>query len=124
MNIKEFTDKSLDFTIKRVVEIIGIGLILISILLLTALLSYSPADPNFIFQTNSNTNNFLGFRGSYTSDLFFQSIGLISFLIPISIFFTGLNIFKTKKIIIIIDNLFYIVVYCFFNIGISNLLLN
>ena len=114
MNIKEFTDKSLDFTIKRVVEIIGIGLILISILLLTALLSYSPADPNFIFQTNSKTNNFLGFRGSYTSDLFFQSIGLISFLIPISIFFTGLNIFKTKKIIIIIDNLFYIVVYCFF----------
>ncbi len=114
MNIKEFTDKSLDFTIKRVVEIIGIGLILISILLLTALLSYSPADPNFIFQTNSKTNNFLGFHGSYTSDLFFQSIGLISFLIPISIFFTGLNIFKTKKIIIIIDNLFYIVVYCFF----------
>ena len=114
MNIKEFTDKSLDFTIKRVAEIIGIGLIVISILLLTALLSYSPADPNFIFQTNSKTNNFLGFHGSYASDLFFQSIGLISFLIPISIFFTGLNIFKTKKIIIIIDNLFYIVVYCFF----------
>ena len=30
---------------------------------------------------NTNIKNLLGFKGSYTSDLFFQSIGLISFLI-------------------------------------------
>ena len=97
MNIKEFTDKSLDFTAKRVAEIIGIALILISFFLLTALLSYSPDDPNFIFQNQNKINNLLGLKGSYISDLFFQTIGLISFLIPITIFFTGINIFKTKK---------------------------
>jgi len=114
MNIKEFTDKSLDFTAKRVAEIIGIALILISFFLLTALLSYSPDDPNFIFQNQNKINNLLGLKGSYISDLFFQTIGLISFLIPITIFFTGINIFKTKKILILLDNLFFIIVYCIF----------
>ena len=35
--------------------------------------------------------NLLGYRGSYISDLFFQSVGLISFLISFTIFFTGIN---------------------------------
>ncbi len=114
MNIKEFADKSLEFTVKRLAETVGIALILISLILVTSLLSYSPDDPNFIFQNQNKINNLLGLKGSYISDLFFQTIGLISFLIPITIFFTGLNIFKTKKILILLDNLFYIIVYCIF----------
>ena len=38
---KKFNEKSLDFTIKRVAEIVGILFILISVLLLISLLSYS-----------------------------------------------------------------------------------
>ena len=83
MNIKDLSKKSLDFTIKRVAEIIGIFLICISILLFISLATYSPEDPNFIFTENIEIKNILGFRGSYLSDLFFQSIGLISFLISI-----------------------------------------
>ena len=97
MNIKEITDKSLDFAIKRIAEFFGIGLIILSFLLFVALLTYSPEDPNFIFPSNTQINNLLGFKGSYTSDLFLQSIGLISFLIPFTIFFTGLNIIIKKK---------------------------
>ena len=36
MNIKEITDKSLDFTVKRVSEIFGITLIIVAVLLLTS----------------------------------------------------------------------------------------
>ena len=91
MNIKDLSKKSLDFTVNRVAEIIGILFICTSTLLFLSLISYSPEDPNFIFTDNTEIKNILGFRGSYTSDLFFQSIGLISYLVSITIFFTGIN---------------------------------
>ena len=94
MNINNLIKKSLDFTIKRVAEIVGISFILISILLLISFISYSSEDPNFIFTENTEIKNFLGFRGSYISDLFFQSVGLVSFLISFTIFFTGINLIK------------------------------
>ena len=111
MDIKSLSKKTLDFTIKRVVEIIGIFLIIISILLFLALFSYSPEDPNFIFTENTAVKNLLGFKGSYTSDLFFQSIGLVSFFISFTIFFTGINLIKNKKFLIIIENIFYLIFY-------------
>ena len=111
MNIKDLSKKSLDFTIKRIAEIIGLLLISVSILFFIALASYSPEDPNFIFTNNNDIKNILGFQGSYISDLFFQSIGLISFLITFTIFFTGINLIKNKNYLIIIENFFYLVIY-------------
>ena len=93
MNIKNLSKKTLDFTIKRLAEITGILLICISILLFISLVSYSPDDPNFIFSEKLEFKNLLGFKGSYTSDLFFQSIGLISFLVSFTVFFTGFTAF-------------------------------
>ena len=83
----------------------------IGILLFVALISYSPTDPNFIFPENTKIDNILGFQGSYASDLFFQSIGLISFLIPFTLIFTGISVFKKKELFIIIENIFYIIPY-------------
>ena len=111
MNIKDLSKKSLDFTIKRVAEIIGLFLICVSVLFFIALLSYSPEDPNFIFTNNNDIKNILGFQGSYISDFFFQSIGLISFLISFTIFFTGINLIKNKNYLIIIENIFYLTLY-------------
>jgi len=111
MNIKDLSIKTLDFAIKRVAEIIGIFLICISILLFISLVTYSPEDPNFIFTENIEIKNVLGLKGSYSSDLFFQSIGLISFLISITIFFTGINLIKNKNFLIIIENIFYSIIY-------------
>ena len=65
---------------KRLIEISGIIIGIIGVLLFLALISYSPEDPNFIFPENLEIKNYLGFQGSYTSDLFLQSIGLIAFL--------------------------------------------
>ena len=111
MNIKNLMKKSLDFTIKRVAEIIGILFILISVLLLISLLSYSSEDPNFIFTENTEIKNLLGYRGSYISDLFFQSVGLVSFLISFTIFFTGINLIKNKYFLVIIENIFFTILY-------------
>jgi S-DNA-T family DNA segregation ATPase FtsK/SpoIIIE len=111
MNIKDLSKKSLDFTIKRVAEIVGILFICVSILFLISLISYSPEDPNFIFTDNVEIKNILGFRGSYISDLFFQSIGLASFLISFTIFFTGINLIKNKNFLVIIENIFYSIIY-------------
>ena len=79
--------------------------------MLLALISYSPEDPNFIFPENTKIKNLLGFQGSYVSDIFLQSIGLISFLIPFTYIFTGIKIFKSKEIFLFLENTFYIILY-------------
>ena len=114
MNIKKIANSTLQFTINRLIEIFGASISLIGVLILVALVSYSPNDPNFIFPENTEIKNLLGLRGSYISDLFFQSIGIISYLIPITLILTGLNIFKTKDLFLIIENIFISVLYCIF----------
>ena len=111
MNIKKIADSVLNFTIKRLIEIIGIFIFILGILLFLGLITYSPSDPNFIFPENEEIKNFLGFQGSYISDLFFQSIGLIAYLIPITYFFTGINIFKKKELFILLESSFFVVIY-------------
>ena len=111
MNIKKLGNSVLIFIAKRLIEILGIMILILGFLLLISLLSYSPDDPNFIFPENTKIKNYLGFYGSYTSDLFFQSVGLIAFLIPITFIFTGINIFKKKEILFLIENLFFLILY-------------
>ena len=114
MNIKKIANSISIFLIKRLIEIFGILVFFLGILLFVALITYSPSDPNFIFQENVKIENFLGFQGSYTSDIFFQSIGLIALLIPLTLIFTGINIFRQKEIFIFIESLFFIVIYSLF----------
>ena len=112
MNINNIANKALDFTVKRIAELTGILLVVLSILLFISLVSYYPKDPNFIFSDpTEKIRNIFGFRGSFVSDLFFQSIGLVSILVSITIFFTGINLFRIKKFLLIIENLFYTVLY-------------
>ena len=111
MIFKNYINKIGDFIIKRLAELIGIFLIVTSILLFISLISYSPDDPNFIFPENQEIKNFLGFRGSFVADIFFQSIGIISLLIPFSLLFTGLSITINKKLIVIIENIFFVILY-------------
>ena len=114
MNIKKIASNTLQFIINRLIEIIGVCISSIGALLLIALVSYSPSDPNFIFPENTEIQNILGFQGSYISDLFFQSIGAISYLISITLFVTGINIFNRKDLFLIIENIFFSIFYCIF----------
>ena len=114
MSIKKIVKTSIQFGINRLIEIIGICVAIIGVLLLIALISYSANDPNFIFPENTKIKNILGFQGSYVSDLFFQSIGIISYLISFTFLITGINIFKSKDIFLIIENIFFSIFYCIF----------
>ena len=111
MDINKLSNSILNFIKKRLIEILGLIISTLGILLLLSLISYSPEDPNFIFPENYEIKNFLGFRGSFVSDLFLQSLGLITFLIPISFIAIGLSIIRIKKILFAIENVFYIVIY-------------
>ena len=112
MNIKKIANTTLQFIIYRLIEIIGVSVVLVGILLSISLVSYSPNDPNFIFPENAEIKNILGFQGSYISDLFFQSVGIISYLVSITFIITGINIFKKKDLFLIIENIFFSIIYC------------
>ena len=114
MKIANFLLKTKEFLINRITELLGLTIIFFSTSVLVSLMSYSPDDPNFIINEKENIKNLLGFRGSIIADFLFQSIGLIAYLVPFTLFFSGVIIFKTKNQIIIIENLFFCILYILF----------
>jgi len=114
MNIKKTAYLVLNFAIKRLAEIFGIIISILGFTLFLALFTYSPDDPNFIFPDNTQIKNLLGFQGSFISDLFFQSVGLVAYLISFTYILTGINILRIKEFFLVIENTFFIVLYCFF----------
>ena len=114
MNIKKTANLLLNFATKRLAEIFGIITFISGTMLLVALITYSPEDPNFIFPENTEIKNLLGFQGSYVSDLLFQSVGIIAYLISFTLMITGINIFRIKEFFLIIGNIFFATLYCVF----------
>ena len=114
MNIKKTANLLLNFATKRLAEIFGIITFISGTMLLVALITYSPEDPNFIFPENTEIKNLLGFQGSYVSDLLFQSVGIIAYLISFTLIITGINIFRIKEFFLIIENIFFATLYCIF----------
>ena len=114
MKFANFLTNTKEFIIRRIIELFGLLVIFFGILLLISIISYSPDDDNFIISQNNEIQNLLGFNGSIISDFLFQSIGLIVYLIPFTLFFSGLNILINKKYILFIDNLFFCIFYIIF----------
>ncbi|MDC0451689.1 DNA translocase FtsK [Candidatus Pelagibacter sp.] len=114
MEFKKLANNTINFGINRIIETAGITLVVIGLLLLVSLATFSPDDPNFIFPDNTEIKNLLGFNGSYTADLFFQTFGLIALLIPFTLIFSGINIVLNKKIFLIFESIFYSVLYSLF----------
>ncbi len=114
MKFKQLANNTINFAINRVIEVVAISIVVLGVLLLGSLVSFSPEDPNFIFPNNVEIKNILGFRGSFAADLFFQSIGLIALLIPFSLIVSGINIALNKKIFAIIESIFYTILYSLF----------
>jgi len=114
MEIKKIAKNSFNFVINRLIEIAGILVSIAGILIFLALSTYSADDPNFIFPDNTEIKNLLGFQGSFTSDLLFQSFGLAAYLLPVTFFFTGISITLGKEIFLLIENFFYSILYLIF----------
>ena len=99
----------------RLIELLGISLMLISIFLLLSFASYSPGDPNFIYTPeNTEIKNIGGFYGSVVSDFLLQSLGLISIFITFNLFYWGLKITTKKTISNFITKVFFLFVYIIF----------
>ena len=111
MKLKIIANNAINFGVNRVIEISGVVILTTGILLLASLITFSPDDPNFIFPNNTEIKNILGFRGSYTADIFFQSFGIISLLIPFTLIVSGANIILSKKAFLIIESIFYTILY-------------
>jgi S-DNA-T family DNA segregation ATPase FtsK/SpoIIIE len=62
---------------------LGLVLTLVSLLVLLALATYSPADPSLNTATSQLPHNWIGLFGAWLSDLLLQSIGLTAFLLPL-----------------------------------------
>ena len=114
MDIKKTANLFIDFATKRFAEISGLIFFFLGLALFIALFTYSPEDPNFIFPDNMEIKNFFGFKGSFISDLFFQSVGLIAYLVSFTFIFTGVNLFNSKDFILLLENVFFLVLYCIF----------
>ena len=114
MKFANFLTKTKDFLVKRIAELFGLLIIILSFSILISLLTYSPNDPNFITNERMEIKNLLGFKGSIISDFLFQSTGLVAYLLPFTLFFAGSNILINKKYLVIIENLFFCILYIIF----------
>tara|TARA_B100001057_G_scaffold464793_1_gene520281 strand:- start:2099 stop:4168 length:2070 start_codon:yes stop_codon:yes gene_type:complete len=111
MDIKSTIEKVKDFALKRLIEFIGILILVFSIFVFSALISHSPNDPNFIYPKNQEINNILGINGSVGADFLLQSIGLVSYFLPITLIFLSIAIIYQKNLIQIVNCLFFVVCY-------------
>jgi len=72
---------------RRLNEFVGLLVLTFGILLALSLISFNPDDPSFNIsqrpQLAEKPTNFVGFVGSYGSDLFFQTWGYSAFLLPV-----------------------------------------
>jgi S-DNA-T family DNA segregation ATPase FtsK/SpoIIIE len=66
-------------------EVVGVALFALSLLWLIALVSYSPSDPVWFFNTGSELppTNFAGRVGAFLAELSFQLVGYAAYLAPV-----------------------------------------
>ena len=114
-----------NFIKNRLIEFSGIALIVISIFILASIVSYSPSDPNFIYESEkTEINNIMGFYGSVTSDFLLQSLGLISIFLFLNFFYWGVKLASEKIIKNFIIKIFFTLTYIVFGTTVLNVLYN
>ena len=112
MENSKILHNSLNFFKRRIAELTGFFLVIISALFIFSLSKYSPESPSFIL--NSDKLDFTDYFGSLSnaiSDIFLQSFGLVSFVIGISVLLWGINLILEKKINKFINKFFYTILY-------------
>lgn len=114
-----------NFIKNRLIEFLGVVLIFVSILLLASIVSYSPSDPNFIYEPEkTEIKNIMGFYGSVISDFLLQSLGLISFFLFFNFFCWGIKLTSEKIISNFITKIFFTLTYVVFGTTVLTVLYN
>jgi len=114
-----------NFIKNRLIETTGVALIIAAVFLVFSIVTYSPSDPNFIYTPeNTYIKNWGGFFGSVIADFLLQAIGLISFLVVITLLSWGFEIIKKKKITNIASKIFFKLTYIIFGTTFINIFSN
>ena len=84
---------------RRVSEVTGVAFFAASLLWLIALVSYSPSDPAWFFNSvGGQTSNFAGPTGAFLAEAAFQLWGYTAFLIPLLMGYLAWHYFWCEKI--------------------------
>ena len=84
---------------RRLSEVVGVALFALSLLWLIALVSYSPSDPVWFFNTGSDLPpaNFAGRVGAFLAELSFQLVGYAAYLAPVIVAVDRLALFLVQR---------------------------
>ncbi len=91
----------LAFALRRMVEGVGLIIILMGLALLVSFLSYDSRDPSWstaVPADKAMARNLLGTPGAYTSDLFLQSLGYAAYLLPLFLLGWGWRVFRHRPV--------------------------
>ena len=114
-----------NFLKNRLIELLGVVLVLVSIFLIASIISYSPSDPNFIYESEkTEIKNVMGFYGSVISDFLLQSLGLISIFLAFNLFYWGLKLTTQKTISNFITKIFFVFTYIIFGTVVFSIFYN
>jgi len=89
---------NISFFKRKVLEIIGLILLIISLGIAMSIITFDMNDPSFSYLSDSTASNILGKYGAYISDLLIKLFGASSILIFLIGFVWGLKLFIHKKI--------------------------
>lgn len=87
----------ISFIGSRLYELFGLCFLVFSLSLMPSLLTHTPADSSWNLAIDSETQNSLGAFGAVISDLFFQSFGMLSYVLPFVFGGLGLFLFTRPK---------------------------
>ena len=115
MQLNNLVGNIANFTKRRLIEFIGLILVVFFFIFTFNLLTYSPENSTLIYKAEgSNIDNIFLYYANAIADFFLQSFGLMSFLIGVCIFSWGVNLIINKKIENILAKGFYLCVSLFF----------
>jgi S-DNA-T family DNA segregation ATPase FtsK/SpoIIIE len=85
---------------RRASEVAGFGLFCLALLWLVALVSYTPSDPVWFFNTGSiePPENFAGRVGAFLAELSFQTLGYSAYLVPVVLTVLGWHYFWCRAL--------------------------
>jgi S-DNA-T family DNA segregation ATPase FtsK/SpoIIIE len=85
---------------RRASEVAGFGLFCLALFWLVALVSYTPSDPVWFFNTGSlqRPENFGGRVGAFLAELSFQTLGYSAYLVPVVLTVLGWHYFWCRAL--------------------------
>jgi S-DNA-T family DNA segregation ATPase FtsK/SpoIIIE len=96
-----FPSSAEEFFRRRLVELAGLAQIALAVVLVAALTTFNANDPSWDMalppRWAHHTHNLLGLPGSYFADLFIQTLGLASYLLPAAIAAWGARQFRHRQ---------------------------